>query len=364
MYLFMSARHASRQNPLNGHDLAGSQHEPAGRAGLRTYEKRGAAIYYGDALSMYDNWSLPTVIVSDGAYGVGGFPGDPPTPAGLIDWYRPHVEAWSKHATPETSLWFWNTEVGWATVHPLLIQNGWEFVGCCVWDKGIAHIAGNVNSKTIRRFPVVTEVCAHYVRPPRFIVGGRSVSMKEWLRFEWQRAGLPLSLANEACGVKNAATRKYLTQCHLWYFPPPEAFEQLVAYANKHGNPTGRPYFSLDGNRPLTGAEWARMRSKFSLHDMGITNVWQEPANRGEERVKAQHGVVHANQKPIKLFERIIQATSEANDVVWEPFGGLCTAALVSSRIGRKCFTAELIPDFFHAAVARLRDDGLRVVRP
>lgn len=33
---------------------------------------------------------------------------------------------------------------------------------------------------------------------------------------EWQRAGLPLYKANEACGVKNAATRKYLTQDWLW----------------------------------------------------------------------------------------------------------------------------------------------------
>jgi hypothetical protein len=30
--------------------------------------------------------------------------------------------------------------------------------------RGVAHIAGNVNGRTIRRFPVVTEVCVFYQR--------------------------------------------------------------------------------------------------------------------------------------------------------------------------------------------------------
>jgi site-specific DNA-methyltransferase (adenine-specific) len=264
-------------------------------------------------------------------------------------------------ALPETTLWFWNTEVGWATVHPVLKRYGWEYVACSVWDKGIAHVAGNSNTKTLRRFPVVTEVCVHYVRPPRFDVSGRSLSMKEWLRWEWQRTGIPLYKTNEACGVKNAATRKYFTQDHVWYFPPPEAFELLVAYANKHGVPDGRPYFSTDGKRSLTPAEWSRMRSKFQLQ-AGITNVWSEPANRGVERVKGETGIIHANQKPLKLIERIVSTTSEPGDVVWEPFGGLCTTAVACRDLWRSCFSAEILPEYYRAALERLRRHPLRLL--
>ena len=32
-----------------------------------------------NALNCYDKWQSPTVIISDGAYGVGGFKGDPRT---------------------------------------------------------------------------------------------------------------------------------------------------------------------------------------------------------------------------------------------------------------------------------------------
>jgi len=112
----------------------------------------------GDALDAYAQWPAPATIVSDGAYGVGGFLGDPRTADDLAAWYEPHIEVWSKHARASSTLWFWNTELGWATVHPVLARHGWEYVQTVVWDKGIAHIAGNVNGGTIRRFPVITEV--------------------------------------------------------------------------------------------------------------------------------------------------------------------------------------------------------------
>ncbi len=88
---------------------------------------RGATLHWGDALDCYERWPAPVVVVSDGAYGISGFPGDPPSVDGLVDWYLPHVRAWSKAATGETTLWFWNTEIGWATVHPLLREFGWEY---------------------------------------------------------------------------------------------------------------------------------------------------------------------------------------------------------------------------------------------
>ena len=106
-------------------------------------------MYPGPAQEVYDDWDPPDLIVSDGAYGVGGFPGDPRTPDGLQEWYTEHVAAWSKYAHPATTLWFWNTEIGWATVHPLLARRGWEYVQTILWDKGIGHIAGNVNGDTI-----------------------------------------------------------------------------------------------------------------------------------------------------------------------------------------------------------------------
>jgi len=314
-------------------------------------------LFLGDALDHYPQWSAPIVIVSDGAYGVSGFEGDPPTYHGLPDWYRPHIAAWSSASTPQTTLWFWNTEIGWATVHPLLVETGWEYRNCHIWNKGIGHIAGNANSQTLRKFPIVTEVCVQYVREAKFQTREGSRTMKEWLRYEWERSGLPLYKTNEACGVKNAATRKYFTQDHLWYYPPVEAFERLAEYANKHGRKSGRPYFSQNGVCPLSGHEWSRMRAKFTC-EHAVTNVWDEPPMHGEERLKDhQNRCVHLNQKPIRLLSRIIKASSDPGDVVWEPFGGLCSTAVACARLGRQIYSAEISEDYYRLALRRLENE-------
>lgn len=314
-----------------------------------------AHLELADAAGCYDFWPSPTTIVVDGPYGLSSFPGDPPTPENLAEWYEPHIAAWTRRSMPETTLWFWGTEVGWANVHPVLERGGWEYRALHIWDKGVGHVAGNVNSKTIRGFPVVTEVCARYVRriqmPAR---DGTSLSMREWLRAEWLRTGLPLYKTNEACGVKNAATRKYFTQDHLWYYPPPEMMGRLVVYANEHGNAEGKPYFSLDGEKSVTISEWSRMRAKWN-HVHGVTNVWSEPAIRGAERLKGIGAkCLHSNQKPLRIMERIVRASTDAGDVVWEPFGGLCSTAVASMRTGRHCYSAEINADFHALAEARL----------
>jgi site-specific DNA-methyltransferase (adenine-specific) len=100
------------------------------------------------------------------------------------------------------------------------------------------------------------------------------------------------------------------------------------------------------------------MRSKWN-HVHGITNVWQEPALRGEERLRLDGRMkcVHLNQKPIKLMERIVAAVSDPGDVVWEPFGGLCTASVAAARLGRDAYAAEINPHYYALAVERLRDE-------
>jgi len=324
------------------------------------FSRGNVTIQFERAENLYAKWPAPTCIVADGPYGLSGYPGDPPTPVALQNWYRPHVEAWSARSTPETTLWFWNSELGWATVHPVLVENGWEYRSCHVWDKGLGHVAGNANSATLRKFPVTTEVCVQYIKPARFDVRGRQASMQEWLRDEWQRSGLPFRLANEACGVLNAATRKYLASDHLWYYPPVDAFERLARYANEHGDPGGRPYFSLDGVVPISAADWGRMRAKFKC-PVGVTNVWQHPQVGGAERIagsrqnmKWKYKSLHGSQKPIKLVQLPIEVSTEAGDVVWEPFGGLCPAAVAAHRLKRACVSAEIIPEFYSAAVQRL----------
>jgi hypothetical protein len=312
-------------------------------------------IHNQDVLELYAQWPTPDMIMSDGGYGVSGFNGDAHSPQKLQKWYEQHIQAWSQYSRPGTTLWFWNTEIGWANVHTLLVKSGWDYVCCNIWDKGLQHIAGNCNLATLKHFPIVTEVCVQYVRRPEFEVRGKTLSLKQWIRHEWDRSELPLYRANEACGVANAASRKYLTKDHLWYAPPPEHFASLVEYANQNGKPNGRPYFSIDGENPLSRENYAHMFAKFD-GEYGVTNVWQHPPLHTQERIRVDGSskYAHLNQKPVELIRLLIETSTRDNDIIWEPFGGLCTAGYVAQLTNRRAFCAEIDKKVYEYAVRRL----------
>jgi len=106
----------------------------------------------------------------------------------------------------------------------------------------------------------------------------------------------------------------------------------------------------------VTRDEWDGLRYKFNL-EHGVTNVWRHPALRGQERVRDATGVfVHSNQKPLVFMRRIIGAVTGPGDVVWEPFGGLCSAVTAAIELGRRGFAAETDERFYRLAVDRVED--------
>lgn len=329
-----------------------------------------AVLDFGDSLDAYRRWEPPVCIISDGPYGLGKYPGEPNSVKALPELYEPHIAAWAMYSRPDTTLWFWNSEHGWATVHPVLESHGWVYEETVVWDKGISHVAGRCNSTTIRGVPVVTELAVRYTREP-IMPGTDAVRhhVKDWLRAEWQRSGLPMAQANEACGVRSAATRKWLTADHCWYFPPLEAVAAMADWCNRFGQPTDRPYFSKEDTGSLSSADRESMRRDVIAqlrsvmpprakwhHIHGLSNVWTVPAVRGAERFKAGGcAVSHANQKPLSLMARQIELSTDPGDIVWEPFGGLCSASVAAVRAGRKAYACEMNSDYYAIAAKRLQ---------
>ena len=55
-----------------------------------------STVHFEYVEELYAQWPSPVCIIADGPYGLNGFPGDLPTIDGLVDWYRPHVKAWSE----------------------------------------------------------------------------------------------------------------------------------------------------------------------------------------------------------------------------------------------------------------------------
>ena len=135
--------------------------------------------------------------------------------------------------------------------------------------------------------------------------------------------------------------------------PPADMFEKIVAYANEHGKDEGKPYFSINGKTPMTKEDWEQMKPKFNC-PFGVTNVWTTAQLRNSERIKKGLKAVHLNQKPLVLIGRIIEMSSDKNDVVWDPFGGLFTTAVACYKLQRSCFTSEITPEVFEEGKKRV----------
>ena len=118
--------------------------------------------------------------------------------------------------------------------------------------------------------------------------------------------------------------------------------------------PRAAPTSSVDGETSLAASQWEQLRGKFHC-EAGVTNVWHVPAVRGKERIKVQGSVVHPNQKPLALMQLLVKSCSDPGDVVWEPFGGLCTASIAAVEAGRMAFAAEIKQAVYEQALQRIQ---------
>jgi site-specific DNA-methyltransferase (adenine-specific) len=80
------------------------------------------------------------------------------------------------------------------------------------------------------------------------------------------------------------------------------------------------------------------------------TNLWRIPSLKGTAREKCGH----PSQKPLPLIERIVRSSSDAGDLVLDPFLGSGTTAVAAERHGRRWVGIETDPAYVRMATARL----------
>lgn len=101
----------------------------------------------------------------------------------------------------------------------------------------------------------------------------------------------------------------------------------------------------------LSGAEYCvyfkMPNATFNEHCKNV--VWDFPSGRGK---------VHPTEKPIKLFEYLIKASSNENDTVFDPFIGSGTTAVASKMNGRNYIGCELSKEYYEVCLNRINGQG------
>ncbi len=82
------------------------------------------------------------------------------------------------------------------------------------------------------------------------------------------------------------------------------------------------------------------------------TNLWRIPSLKGASKEKCGH----PSQKPRAVIARIVSSSSEAGDLVLDPFLGSGTTALAAEHAGRRWLGIETSGEYCRLAARRLAE--------
>jgi len=93
---------------------------------------------------------------------------------------------------------------------------------------------------------------------------------------------------------------------------------------------------------------------KISPEGKQMRSVWHIPLTPLDEKTLGKH----PTQKPLELMRRIVLSSSNAGEVVLDPFLGSGTAGVIANRFNRKFIGIEIEKEFCELAVKRILSNG------
>ena len=210
-----------------------------------------------------------------------------------------------------------------ALLVPHLEDMGLELRQQIILDKGMRAVSGRATKK-YKIFPNVTESIL-------FIIKDNKQFVKPFLKERQKALGLTAKQINEALGVKSNGGGMwsiYTGKNVCEQFPTEELWNKLSSI--------------LDFEMPYN-----KVAQTFNPQ-MGYTDVWTDI-----DFYKEKH--LHPTQKPLKLIRRLIEASSNEGDIVYDPFMGSGTTALACVKLGRHYIGSEISEKYVSMANDKLR---------
>lgn len=189
-------------------------------------------------------------------------------------------------------------------------------------DKGMRAVSGRATKK-YRLFPNTTESILFITKENRKFV-------KPFLKERQAALGLKSKEINEALGVKSNGGGMwsiYTGKNVCEQFPTRTLWTKLQKVLD----------FDLD---------YDKVAQTFNPQ-MGLTDIWRDIDFYKEDRV-------HPTQKPLKLIKRLIRASSNANDLVLDPFGGSGSTALAALQLDRNYIMIEQDENYYKNILERI----------
>ena len=216
-----------------------------------------------------------------------------------------------------------------ALLIPHLKELGLELRQQIIIDKGMRAVSGRA-TRTYKMFPNVTESVMFFIKDNKKFI-------KPFLKERQQALGLSAKEINEALGVKSNGGGMwsiYTGKNVCEQFPTKEIWDKLSSLLQ----------FDLP---------YERISQTYNAQ-MGVTDVWTDIDFYKEKRY-------HPTQKPLKLINRLVLASSNPGDIVLDPFLGAGSTALVTIEQNRHYIGYELDKQYYDIAMQRIYETKNRI---
>lgn len=211
-----------------------------------------------------------------------------------------------------------------ALLVPHLQQFGLELRQQIIIDKGMRAVSGRA-TKNYKIFPNTTESALMIVKDSKPFI-------KKILKENQKKMGFSSKDMNEKMGVATVGGG-------MWsIYTGKNICEQV---------PTEELWNKLQEILQFS-YEYTKISQTFNPQ-MGFTDVWRDIDFYSEKRY-------HPTQKPIKLIQRLINASSNKNDIVLDPFGGSGSTALSCLLTERQFITIEKDEEYYKIIKQRVSE--------
>ena len=245
------------------------------------------------------------------------------TEADYLEWSKEWIKEASRVLRKGGSFYLFGYFRMLSRLLPVLEECGLELRQQIILNKGIKAVSGRA-TKGYKIFPNVTESIL-------FLYKDSKPFVKQFLKQRQLDLGLTSKDINEALGVKSNGGGMwsiYTGRNVCKQLPTKELWNKLETILDFH-----IPYDKI---------------SQTFNTQLGITDVWDDINFYGET------DRFHPTQKPLKLIERLVLASSNENDIVLDPFMGSGTTALASQNNKRKYIGFEVDDEYYEKSIERL----------
>jgi DNA modification methylase len=154
-----------------------------------------------------------------------------------------------------------------------------------------------------------------------------------------------------------------------------------ITGAGLRNGETGKPWRSYDPSKVGKGRHWVRTPQELEdlaadgrvyfppgggfpklkryineLQGVPVDSIWDDIPSLGGLSKAAKESLGYPTQKPLALLERILNASSNPNDIVLDAFCGCGTALVAAENLGRQWIGIDISPTACRVMAKRLRN--------